>query len=304
MTDRTDESRGGLDSAEAFSLLGNATRLEILNALHDGSTESPAQFSALYDCVEIADSAQFNYHLKQLVPHFVTKSDDGYELTAAGMRLARAVTAGTYTDVPRLDPFGIDGHCYTCGAVALQASYVDERFEVECRDCGERVLGVHVPPTVVRGREPDEVVAAFDRWSRVQVEQVRRGICPDCGGAVEPSVTETVDETIRFEAAAVFDCSVCKRRTVTSFGALASQQPAVQAFHRRRGKSIRDRPYWEIDQLIAGEHVAVVSRNPWLARVSFFAAGDACHVDVDDDLEIAGIEIVPGAGKTPISEDR
>jgi DNA-binding transcriptional ArsR family regulator len=164
MTEKTDGSGSddGLDSAAAFSLLGNATRLEIVSELHDGSVEPPVQFSDLYDEVEVADSAQFNYHLGKLVPHFVSKAEDGYELTAARRRLARAVTAGTYTDSPRLEPFEIDGSCYACGATALWASYESERLDIEWRDCGELVPGVGAPPTVVRGREPAEVVNAFD----------------------------------------------------------------------------------------------------------------------------------------------
>lgn len=173
MTDQPDESASndGLDSAEAFSLLGDATRLEIVSALHDDSTEPPVRFSTLYDRVDISDSAQFNYHLKRLVPHFVSKTEDGYELTSAGRRLARAVAAGTYTDAPQLDPFEIGGICYACDAAALWASYEDERFATEGRNCGESVLDVRTPPTVVRGRDPEEVVAAFDLWSRMGVEQ-------------------------------------------------------------------------------------------------------------------------------------
>jgi len=298
MTDEPDESNDseadpGLDTADAFSLLGNATRLEIVSLLHDESVESPAAFSSLYERADLTDSAQFNYHLKQLVPHFVSKSDDGYRLTAAGRRLARAVAAGTYTDVPHLDPFEIGGACYACGEAALRASYEDERLTIECGDCGETVLEVRVPPTVVRGRDPDDIADAFDRWSRMQGEQAHRGVCPNCGGAVEPSVTEQTGDTIRLDAVAVFDCTVCGLTAMTSFGGIAYQNPAVEAFHRRRGESLRDRPYWEIGQYVAGDHTEIVSRDPWLVRVSFFVDGDACHVDIDGNLEVVKTEIVP-----------
>lgn len=297
MTDETDESdrsdgRTGLDSAEAFALLGNATRLEIVSLLHD-ETDPPIQFSELYDRVDIADSAQFNYHLGKLVPHFVAKTDGGYQLTASGQRLARAVTAGTYTDVPELAPFEIDGACYACGEAALWASYEGERLVIECRDCGETVLRVRVPPTVVRGRDTDAVIDAFDRWSRTQAEQAQRGVCPDCGGAVESAVTDEVGGSIRFDAVAVFDCTVCGLFRMTSFGAIAYHHPAVEAFHRRRGESLRDRPYWEVGQYVAGDHTEVVSRDPWLVRVSFFADGDACRVDIDENLDVVRTEIVP-----------
>ena len=296
MTDQPDESAAsaGLDSADAFSLLGDATRLEIVTALHEDARDAPFRFSALYDRVEVADSAQFNYHLKQLRPHFVSKVEDAYELTAAGRRLARAVTAGTYTDSPRLEPFEIDGRCYACGATALWASYEDERFAVECRNCEESVLDVRAPPTVVRGRNPEEVVAAFDRWSRMGIEQARRGICPECGGPTEPTITGPTSDALDFEVLPAFDCTVCGRTAMTSFGGLAALDPAVEEFHRERGASLQERPYWEISQYVAGDHVRIVSREPWLVRVSFFAEDDACHVELDRDLNVVETEVVPG----------
>jgi len=305
MTDTADEPHeteaSGLDSADAFSLLGDQTRLRIVSVLHDDQADAPIQFSALYERVDVGDSAQFNYHLKRLTPHFVTKvGDGGYELTAAGRRLARAVAAGTYTDSPHLDPFEIDGTCYACGERALRAAYADETFAIDCRACGETLLDVQAPPTVVRDREPRAVVDAFDRWSRAQVRQATRGVCPDCGGAVEPSVMESEREAIEFEHLAAFDCRVCGRRAVTSFGGVASRTPEVEQFHRRRGASLRERPYWEIPQYVAGDHVRVVSRDPWSVRVSFFADGDACHVEIDGDLAVDRIEIVPG--ETPDGE--
>jgi ribosomal protein S27E len=305
MTDPPDESAAsaGLDSADAFSLLGDATRLEVVTALQEDARDAPLRFSALYDRVEVADSAQFNYHLKQLRPHFVSKAEDGYELTAAGRRLARAVTAGTYTDSPRLEPFEIDGYCYACGADALWASYEDETFSIECRGCGEAVLDVRAPPTVVRGRDPEEVVTAFELWSRMGIEQARRGICPECGGPVEPRITEPFSDQLDFEVLPAFDCAVCGRRAMTSFGGLAAQHPAVEEFHRERGTSLEDRPYWEIPQYVSGEHVRIVSRDPWLARISFFADGDACHVEIDGDLDVVEVEVVAGERPEDISDD-
>ncbi|WP_458186099.1 DUF7351 domain-containing protein [Haladaptatus sp. NG-WS-4] len=288
--ERTGEEQ--LDSTDVFSLLGNETRMEITSVLHDGPVEPPVSFSTLYDHVDIGYTSKFNYHLGKLTPHFVSKGDDGYELTSAGRRLARAVAAGTYTEIPRLDPFDIDGACYACGEPSLSASYEDEIFTIECRDCREVVLKARVPPTVVRGRDPDDVVDAFEQWSTFQVRQAQRGICPDCGGPVDGSVTDDLSETIEFDAAVVFECAICGRRAITSFGAVAARHPTVRAFHRRRGEPLRDRRLWEIDQFIRGEHVDIRSRDPWLVRVSFYADGDACHVEIDETLEVVHDEIV------------
>jgi len=112
---------------------------------------------------------------------------------------------------------------------------------------------------------------------------------------VEHSITETASGEISPEVIVEFDCAICGRTAVTSFGGLAYSHPTVKAFHRRRGVSLRDRPYWEIPQYVAGGHVEVVSRDPWLVKVSFYADGDACHVEFDGSVDVTAVEIVPEA---------
>lgn len=154
--------RDAMADAAAFALLGDPTRLEIVTALH-AAADTPVEFSELYDRVDVGDTGRFNYHRDELVPHFVRRTDAGYELTAAGERVARAVAAGTYTDDPVVDARPIDGDCRECGAETLVAGYRDERFRIECRDCGSLLLGVQVPPSVGRGRDPADLPAAVDR---------------------------------------------------------------------------------------------------------------------------------------------
>lgn len=287
MTDDGEDRR--LDPAEAFSLLGDARRLEIVTTLQEAG---PASFSELFDRVDAEDSGGFNYHLDRLTPHFVSKSEDGYALTAAGGRVARAVAAGTYTGAARLEPFDMDGRCYACGARALQGRYADEEFRIDCTDCGESVLRVEAPPSLVRGRTPEGFVATFDRWSRTQVEQAAAGFCPDCGGTVEAGVVEREGD-VSLGVAAEYDCTVCDRRLVTSLGALAYREPAVETFLRRRGSPLFDRPYWEIEQCVTDEHLTVVSEDPVRVRVTFPAGGDACHVTFDGGLAVVETSIVP-----------
>ena len=61
-----------LDPADAFALIGNETRLAILEALW-AADERPVSFSELRRAVGMRDSAQFNYHLQKLTGHFVTR---------------------------------------------------------------------------------------------------------------------------------------------------------------------------------------------------------------------------------------
>ena len=78
-----------VDPAEAFGVVANETRLDILEALWRAE-DRPVAFSELHDSVEMRDSAQFNYHLQQLTDQFVAKTDDGYDLRHAGAQVVRA----------------------------------------------------------------------------------------------------------------------------------------------------------------------------------------------------------------------
>jgi hypothetical protein len=284
----------GLAPADAFGLLGDASRLEIVTALHDAVEEAPVAFSTLYDRVDVDGTSRFDYHLDELVPHFVARSEDGYELTAAGRRVARAVAAGTYTDAPRLGPVDIDGDCYACGDAALSAAYGGERFRVDCASCGEDVLAIRAPPSVVRGRDPADAVDAVERWSRTQVEQATRGLCPTCGGAVDPSIVADLGPTVDPEVAATYDCTVCGRQVMTGFGALASRHDEVEAFLAERGRAPGEDRYWERPAWVSGEHLRVVSRDPWRVEVRVTAGEDACVVAFDGDLSVVDVSVQAG----------
>jgi hypothetical protein len=296
--DDADDEVGGSASdvapAEAFATLGHPIRLAVVTTLQERA-DAPLSFSTLYESVGADTSAQFNYHLGELVGHVLRRTDDGYVLTAAGERLARAVLAGQYTDAPTLAPFALDGACVACGASgadALEGSYDGAPFDVDCTACGERVLHVAVPPSLVRGRDPAAFVDAFDRWSRSQVRDATRGICPDCGGAVDAEILDETREESSLPVATRWECRVCTRRVVTSFGAIAAETPVVEAFHAERDTALDDRHYWEIPQFTAGDHTEVRSRDPLRVRVTFHCDGDACHVTLDADHDVVDHEIV------------
>lgn len=297
MTDpdgREEDDTQRLPPATAFGLLGDSARLEIVIALHHADRDESLSFSALYDAVSVDGTGKFNYHLDELVDHFVRKTDDGYELMAAGRRVARAVEAGMYTAAPTLDPVAIDGRCYACGAGDLEAAYEDERFRVRCRACDELVLGIRAPPSLVRNRDPLEVVEAVEHWSRRQVEHAIAGLCPTCGGALEPSVTDQVRDTLEVDVLAVYDCGVCGRKVLTSIAAVAARDPTVQRFHRERDAAYRDRHYWEIDQFVTNRPVTTVSRDPPRYAVTFESAGDECEATVSGALDVLDVTIRAG----------
>ncbi|WP_436902402.1 DUF7351 domain-containing protein [Halovenus halobia] len=283
-------SEESLDPADAFSLLGEDVRLNIIAAL-DEATGEPIGFSELQDRVGVEDSGQFNYHLSQLVGHFVTKPDDGYRLTAAGERLARAVSAGLYTDSPELPPFGVDGICNNCGLETLDAAYADEQFIIACRECDHQMLEVDAPPSLIRGRDPEEALAAFEEWSFEQVEQAYAGICPTCGGPVNHGITEDTADGLPFDVLPEIICDVCHRRVRTSFAAIARRDPAVNDFHERHFVDYRNKHYWEVDDFVSDDGLELLSESPFRMQVTFTASGEICEAVVDDTLNVVRVEI-------------
>lgn len=290
-SDRIGPETDRLDSATAFALLGNEIRLEIVTSLHEGRLDGPIPFSELYAELGVDDTGKFNYHLSKLVPHFVSKTEDGYELTAAGNRIARALAAGMYTDSPEFGPVGIDGECYRCGTSALVAAYSDERLRISCDSCDDLILGVTVPPSIVRNRTVEAVIDAFDRWSRIEVEQAWQGLCPNCGGAVTWDLLTDPPEHLGFDVLPSFRCEICGMVRSTSFGALTYRIPEVRSFYRRHELDVTKRPYWEIETIMDTK-VTLLSEDPWRIRVTCTAGSEACLVDFDADVRVVRTEVV------------
>jgi len=282
-----------LDAADAFSLLGDSVRLDIVRVLWEAGRGNAVPFSELYDRVDVSDTGQFNYHRQQLVPHYVRKSEDGYRLTQAGERVARAVNAGIYTENTEMEDFDVRGPCYDCGSGNLRGEYVGGRFRIDCRDCDNRVLNVGVPPSAARGRDPPEFVDAYEVWARTRTEQAKRGVCPVCSGPMEPGRSEPIRDTVDVDVQAVFDCAVCDRRVVSSFGTLALWHEDVESFLREREASLLEQPYWSVERAMTDRHTALVSEDPPRYRVTFRADDDVCTVEFDDDLTVVETSVRP-----------
>jgi ribosomal protein S27E len=288
---------------EAFGLLSDGTRLAVLRELYAAGPGASVRFSALHDAVDYDDSAGFNYHLQQLVPRFVRRTDDGYRLSAAGVRVVRAVRAGLYARGEPFGPVPVEGSCRDCGEAALTASYESELFSVDCGACGARVVSAQAPPSLVGPREPAGAVAAFDRWSRAEADRALEGLCPRCGGPLDPAVDP--DPSLdRFDALPRLDCTVCGNRVVVSFGSVAVRDPNLRAFLDRHGVDLRSRPYWAVPQLVSGEHTTVESRDPWRVRVSFPAGEETCDVTVDGSLAVVETTDRRATDATDADDDR
>jgi hypothetical protein len=311
---REDRARATPSPDEAFTTLGNETRLSILQAL--GAADGPLSFSALFDRVDLDDSGQFNYHLGKLVGHFVRKTDAGYELRQAGRRVVEAVLSGAVTDAPVVERTRLDQPCHYCGA-PIEVSYRQDRVLKYCTVCsgrdqapsgipdapGEGYLGsLPLPPAGVQGRTPAEVYEAAWTWANLEFLSEASGVCSRCSAPLDESVSVCEDHAVE---------GVCER---------CGNRHAVQ-FHANCPNCINDLHGPFVLKLVADTHllafltthdldpvapsrasISAVDRvhmdyeeevhavEPFEARFTFCLDDDTLSLTVDEDLQVVDVE--------------
>ncbi|WP_158237411.1 winged helix-turn-helix domain-containing protein [Halegenticoccus soli] len=76
------------DVSEAFGVLSNPIRLEILNAIYE--RESPISYTDLRAATSIDDNGKLNYHLRQLNRYIVNENGQ-YTLSEQGRRVIESL---------------------------------------------------------------------------------------------------------------------------------------------------------------------------------------------------------------------
>jgi len=301
-----------LSPDEAFSVLGNETRVRILQVL--GEVDGPLSFTELREEVGIRQGAQFNYHLDKLVGHFVRKDEEGYALRQAGRRVVEAVLSGAITEDPAVERTEVGAWpCPYCGA-PTEVAFREERVERYCTECpglydesatraAPDVRGKYgdlgvltLPPAGVQDRSAAELLGAAFTWSYAEWLVAANDICPRCSAPVDRSVT-----VCERHEAGESTCGRCGRRQAVSFrvecencnfeqGSIVSMHLAAStellAFLTARGVDPLADPWnwgWEYEE-------EVVSTDPFEGRFTFTVDGDSITLTVDDDLDVIGAE--------------
>lgn len=218
----------GISPDDAFATLGNEIRLKIVQSL--GEADEPLSFSELRDTVDVRDSGQFNYHLNELVGHFVRKTDDGYTLGQAGERVVEAVLSGTVTAAPVMEATPVDEDCHHCGGT-VEVSYRQEQVDVYCTECtgtyGDThatdgivvpedygwLGGMPLPPAGLEDRTADDVLEAAFTLGQTEFIAASKGICPRCSARTDRSIDACTDHETDDSI-----CSTCGRRRSVVFG--------------------------------------------------------------------------------------
>lgn len=304
------DAASGVTPEEAFSILGNETRLQILLALREA--EGVLSFSELYDRVEYRDYSNFDYHLEKLEGHFVRKTEAGYDLLGTGRRLVAAVLSGTVSEEPVLEPARIDEACPFCGA-AVEVAYQQEHVELYCSACpgvardvdsdgryfADQGFVTHfrLPPAGLAGRDRDEVLAAAWTWGRVGLLADSLGVCSRCAAPLEQSVTVCEDHEPdggycdrcerRYAARFEVDCPNCHYRVggIASPALLARTE--MLAFLTAHGVNPLAPESLDAALGTLGNYEEEIrSVDPFEGAFTYTIDGDALTLTVDDDLTV------------------
>lgn len=266
-------------TADAFSLLSDPIRVEILTALWQQES-TPVPYSTLRDAVGMRDSGRFSYHLSKLTDHFVEKHDDGYDLRPAGTVVLNAIYAGSYVDAPTRDGLDVEGECPSCDS-DLVGRYDEGMFVVDCRDCGDLVFRLSFPPKGVTRRDDEELVEAVSLHARAHVRRVANGLCSFCGGTMETSLVTDSDSGLPSSALLRADCTNCGATNRAGLGFSVLEHPAVAGFLDEHGVPA-DAPPWRFDWCLGDEQVTVEREDPPRASVAVTCDGETLTVTLDE----------------------
>jgi hypothetical protein len=282
------DSESCLRPAEAFSLLGNEIRVEILEALWH-IDQQPVGFTTLYERSEASDSAKFNYHLGQLIGHFVRKTDEGYELRTAGESVVRAAVKGSLNAHPDLEPIQTGDDCTHCGE-RLVATYSDEQLVIGCPACGCTHGQYSFPPGGLIGRTDEETLSAFNQRVRHLHSLARDGVCPECSGQMQTEIVRGDDCCLDADLRAEYTCLQCHHDLCSTIGIALLDQSPVVSFYRTHGIDLGTTPYWRLDWCVSDDYTTVESTDPWRIEVSITENDATLTVTLDETLSVVATD--------------
>ncbi|MFC6940096.1 winged helix-turn-helix domain-containing protein [Salinirubellus sp. GCM10025818] len=294
---------------EAFSILGNETRMQILQEL--GNADRSLSFTDLRDRVGIRQGAQFNYHLDKLVGHFVEKVGEGYTLREPGRRVIQSVLSGAVTDDPVLEPAEVDFSCLHCGG-PLEVSYSRGKLRLSCTACvgdfdestvrerenesaSANLANMWFTPAGVQGRDAADALRTASTTNHLDAMALSSDICPRCSARVDHSVSvcESHDADgglceacgSRLAVWFHFRCTNCIYDKTCSAGMVFLDVPELLVFVGEHGLNTSSRAIewgWEFEE-------EIVSVDPFEGRFTFTIEADSITLTVDDTLSVVDV---------------
>lgn len=279
---------------EVFAAIGDKKRLEIVWILHDAYVQGPPydlSFSELHSRMSVdIDSSQLNYHLQQLVGHFVKKSNHSYRLRTAGKHLCQTFQAGVF-HTPQ-EPITVDAgfECHYC-KTPVEAIFNEERVDVQCPCCEYIYIGkpVELPLNVF-----DDAAAAFEQFSKYIHHKVlgfARGVCTRCGNALGTEIYKSNEINIKImqsrdKVAVDRSCSHCGHRGFLDVGVALLGDQGLRLFCSEHGVDVLSTPFWKLEWATTSKQTTVLSTNPWEVALQVNYGNDTLEMIVDGDLTV------------------
>lgn len=303
------EKRSRLTPDEAFSILGNETRIQILQAL--GEADQSLSFTELRERVGVRQGAQFNYHLDKVVGHFVGKTEEGYMLREPGRRIIQSVLSGVVTDDPVLEPTEVDFSCRHCGA-PVEVGYSRGKLLLSCTVCGgnydestlreqgeqnvsANLSTMSLPPAGFQGRTAAEALRTAATTAHLNAMAASGNVCPRCSAQVEHSVSvcETHDASdglceacdLRWAVRFCFCCTNCIYEADFPAVMALLDVPELLVFVGEHGLNTSSRGIewgWDYEE-------EIVSTDPFEGRFTFTIEDDSMTLTVDENLSVVDI---------------
>lgn len=282
----------GSPPEDAFALVGNGIRADILRAFGDARVEEreapELTFSEVRARTDVdIDSSQFNYHLQQLVGHYLEETESGYRMRPEGRLLYQTLRAGTFDRLELGQTIPADFDCYYCGA-SVEATFEDGTARIQCPDCEYLYDIAAIPPGGIVDGEPDlERVSEYNHHTHLSFA---RGICPNCGHTVGTSFLDPED--VPFQGADRHECYIyrpcdhCGSQLFLSPGEALLADAGLIAFCHDHGLDVLSTPLWELEFAATDRSVTVESRNPWRISLAVQLDGEALELTMDEALYV------------------
>lgn len=273
---------------DAFSILGDETRLEILLALADGGPSEALSFSELRKRVGVEDSGRFNYHLDKLSDGFIEKKDGEYAIRSSGLAVVSAVYAGTYGEDAGEHTAESSWECPECGR-PLHIQYEKDQFFLKCEE-HDVMLGYPTPPGAYSGRSLGELAEVVAKRSITGMDLARQGICPRCLGQTTvdyPVDLDESDEESDFIHFTDVSCSRCWYGLTPPLRVLIAGVPSVRSLYSEHG--------YDTGAIVFGSEstsnpdicqVDLFETEPVSARATITLDGESLVLELDEDCLI------------------
>lgn len=307
----------GVSVEEAFAVLGDETRLDIIRilwqagALHeyddlDVSTTTMS-FTELRRRAGIDDNGRFNYHLSKLTPHFVRQTDDGYRLSGAGKKIARTVVAISGDAAPDVSD-EVNTNCPLCGG-SVTATYEDQWLRFTCTECdglfGDAapegtIMNSPFPPAGTTDRTQDEALTTSLYRCMLDLTYMMRGICRECAGVVSGSVSVCDDHEADngkpcdtcgtpFRVWGEMRCNACRFAKNLPVELCVLGLPSVIAFLYRQDVDVLAPSLGEIVDVLSTQVETSVTENPLRVTATIEAGDDRLTLVLDEQMTVIDV---------------